>query len=132
MTARAYRRPRLPALWPFWLLVLAWVCANRPQVAAYGLITWVGNARHFTHRLLGLVKMLDGAHRVDRIDAGIGERQRADIGGNRGGLGALRQPNESRHHAGEAEKTSETKSMKTVSWAQHRCAPVLAGSKPRH
>ncbi|MEO6750849.1 MAG: hypothetical protein ABIZ04_02820 [Opitutus sp.] len=43
-------RKRSPAGWPFWLLILAWVCANSPQAAVHGVIGWVGEARHFSHQ----------------------------------------------------------------------------------
>ncbi len=37
--------------------------------------------RHLPHGLLGLVEVLDRAHRVDRVEAGVAEGQRADVGG---------------------------------------------------
>ncbi len=43
-------RKRRSAGWPFWLLIAAWFCANSPQVAVYELVTWIGNARHFSHQ----------------------------------------------------------------------------------
>ncbi|MCX6955563.1 MAG: hypothetical protein NTV51_25735 [Verrucomicrobia bacterium] len=43
-------RNRNTARWPFWLLIVAWVCANSPQAATYALISWIGEARHFTHQ----------------------------------------------------------------------------------
>jgi hypothetical protein len=39
-----------PSRWTFWLLIAAWVCANTPQDAAFHLIVWVKNARHFSHQ----------------------------------------------------------------------------------
>jgi hypothetical protein len=39
-----------PPRWPFWLLIAAWVCANSPQVATYALLTWMAEARSFTHQ----------------------------------------------------------------------------------
>lgn len=39
-----------PLRWPFWLLIAAWVCANTPQVAAWHVIVWVKDARHFSHQ----------------------------------------------------------------------------------
>ena len=41
---------RRPARWPFWLLLAAWFCANSPQAATYALLTWLGEARHFSHQ----------------------------------------------------------------------------------
>jgi hypothetical protein len=43
-------RQHAHARWPFWLLILAWVCANSPQVATYALLTWIGEARSFSHQ----------------------------------------------------------------------------------
>lgn len=43
-------RSSTPARWPFWVLLAAWVCANSPQVAVYTALTWLGEARHFTHQ----------------------------------------------------------------------------------
>lgn len=43
-------RQHAHARWPFWLLIVAWVCANSPQVATYALLTWIGEARSFTHQ----------------------------------------------------------------------------------
>lgn len=36
--------------WPFWLLIVAWFCANSPQSATFALLTWVDTARHFSHQ----------------------------------------------------------------------------------
>jgi hypothetical protein len=44
-----FRRPQT-SRWPFWMLIAAWVCANMPQVALFALLTWVGEARSFTHQ----------------------------------------------------------------------------------
>lgn len=42
---------RLPsARWPFWLLIVAWVCANSPQAATYAVLTWMAEARSFAHQ----------------------------------------------------------------------------------
>jgi hypothetical protein len=48
--------------WPFWLLIVAWVCANSPQAATYALLTWMAEARSFTHqhRLMADVASLLG------------------------------------------------------------------------
>lgn len=43
-------RSRRPARWPFWLLLAAWVCANAPAIAICALLTWLGEARHFSHQ----------------------------------------------------------------------------------
>lgn len=36
--------------WPFWLLLAAWVCANSPQVAVFSVLTWMAEARSFSHQ----------------------------------------------------------------------------------
>lgn len=36
--------------WPFWLLLAAWVCANSPQVAVFTALTWLAEARSFSHQ----------------------------------------------------------------------------------
>lgn len=41
---------RFAAKWPFWLLVLAWICANSPQSATYHAIEWMTQARTFNHQ----------------------------------------------------------------------------------
>lgn len=38
------------ARWPFWLLMVAWVCANSPQAATYAFLTWMAEARSFAHQ----------------------------------------------------------------------------------
>jgi hypothetical protein len=43
-------RERPPSPWPYWLLLLAWVCANSPQTATYVAITWLGDVRSFSHQ----------------------------------------------------------------------------------
>jgi hypothetical protein len=43
-------RSRSPARWPFWLLLAAWACANTPAIAVCALLTWLGEARHFSHQ----------------------------------------------------------------------------------
>lgn len=43
-------RRRSTAQWPFWLLIVAWVCANTPQIAVCALLAWMGEARHFSHQ----------------------------------------------------------------------------------
>jgi hypothetical protein len=44
------RRSRRPARWPFWLLLAAWACANTPAIAVCAALTWLGEARHFSHQ----------------------------------------------------------------------------------
>ena len=46
----SFSRKRSPARWPFWLLLAAWFCANSPQAATYALLTWLGEARHFSQQ----------------------------------------------------------------------------------
>ena len=41
---------KAPPRWPFWLLIVAWVCANSPQAATYALLTWIAEARQFSHQ----------------------------------------------------------------------------------
>jgi hypothetical protein len=48
MTSR--RRQRQSVQWPFWLLLLAWVCANSPQAAVVAVLTWMDHARQFSHQ----------------------------------------------------------------------------------
>lgn len=36
--------------WPFWGLLAAWVCANSPQVAVFTALTWLAEARSFSHQ----------------------------------------------------------------------------------
>jgi hypothetical protein len=36
--------------WPFWLLLGAWFCANTPQGAIFTALTWMAEARSFTHQ----------------------------------------------------------------------------------
>lgn len=36
--------------WPFWLLLAAWFCANAPQGAVPVFMTWLGEARSFSHQ----------------------------------------------------------------------------------
>jgi len=45
-----HARNRSAARWPFWLMIVAWVCANSPQAATYALVTWIGEARNFSHQ----------------------------------------------------------------------------------
>jgi hypothetical protein len=36
--------------WPFWLLLVAWACANTPQIAVFTMLTWMAEGRSFTHQ----------------------------------------------------------------------------------
>lgn len=36
--------------WPFWALLIAWVCANGPQSAVYEAVLWMKGATHFSHQ----------------------------------------------------------------------------------
>lgn len=44
------RTPNSTPRWPFWLLIAAWVCANSPQAATYAVLTWIAEARQFSHQ----------------------------------------------------------------------------------
>jgi hypothetical protein len=44
------RRSTAAARWPFWALLAAWVCANCPQAAVYAVVTWLAEARTFSHQ----------------------------------------------------------------------------------
>jgi len=49
--------------WPFWLLLGAWFCANCPQVAVFTALTWMTEARSFTHQerlTTDVVQLLSG------------------------------------------------------------------------
>lgn len=49
--------------WPFWLLIAAWVCANSPQAAIYAALSWMAEARHFSHQQhlkAGVARLLAG------------------------------------------------------------------------
>jgi hypothetical protein len=48
MTRRSRQRP-LPA-GAFWLLLVAWACASMPPAAIFGALTWLAQARSFTHQ----------------------------------------------------------------------------------
>ena len=65
-----FRRRLSASPWPFWLLIAAWVCANAPQAALYAGLTWLAEARSFSHqqRLTAEVAYLLGgdAARPDR------------------------------------------------------------------
>ncbi|MCR6656189.1 MAG: hypothetical protein NVV63_10330 [Opitutus sp.] len=36
--------------WPFWALLVAWLCANTPQGAVTLAVIWAGEARTFSHQ----------------------------------------------------------------------------------
>ena len=38
------------ARWPFWLLLVAWVCAHSPQTMMPTVLTWLAEARSFSHQ----------------------------------------------------------------------------------
>lgn len=42
-------RKSSPALWPIWLLVAAWFCANVPPTTVFHACAWVKGAAHFSH-----------------------------------------------------------------------------------
>lgn len=62
---------RKPALWPFWVLVLAWFCANTPGRLSYECAVWMAHARHFSHqeRLKADVASLLGGHKANPLAA---------------------------------------------------------------
>jgi len=35
--------------WGFWALVVAWVCAQSPQAAVFGIVNWASGAAHISH-----------------------------------------------------------------------------------
>ncbi|MEO7597453.1 MAG: hypothetical protein ABIV50_00870 [Opitutus sp.] len=50
-------------MWPFWLLLAAWFCANIPQGVSYVTAVWVGEGRTFSHQQrleTEVAKLLDG------------------------------------------------------------------------
>jgi hypothetical protein len=47
---RSPHRKNTSASWPFWLLLLAWFCANSPPAATYAVLTWLGEAHSFSHQ----------------------------------------------------------------------------------
>jgi hypothetical protein len=56
--------------WPFWLLIAAWVCANSPQAATYAVLTWLADARSFTHQqrlTVDVAFLLSGEKAPERI-----------------------------------------------------------------
>ncbi len=49
MTSRA-TQSTVTARWPFWLLLVAWVCAHSPQTVMPTVLTWFAEARSFSHQ----------------------------------------------------------------------------------
>ncbi len=43
-------RPRSARSWPFWVLLAAWLCANSPQAAVFGVLAWLAEAPAFSHQ----------------------------------------------------------------------------------
>lgn len=66
----AMRNPRKTSLrcWPFWLLVLAWVCANGPQLIVHEAVVWVKGAQTFSHQAR-LVAEVEQAMKTQREPA---------------------------------------------------------------
>ena len=63
-------RNRRFARWPFWLLLAGWLCANSPQVAVYTVLTWLAEAREFTHQrdlTRDVAFLLSGEKRESRV-----------------------------------------------------------------
>lgn len=50
MTGMRAPNPKTTPRWPFWLLLVAWVCANSPQAATYAVLSWMADARKFSHQ----------------------------------------------------------------------------------
>lgn len=61
--------------WPFWLLLVAWVCANSPQIAIFTALTWLDGGRDFSHqqRLTQQVAFLLGGETAPGIVAKVVE-----------------------------------------------------------
>ncbi len=49
MTSRA-AQSTAAARWPFWLLLVAWVCVHSPQTVMPTVLTWLAEARSFSHQ----------------------------------------------------------------------------------
>ena len=58
------RNPRTTSLrgWPFWLLVLAWVCANGPQVIVHEAVVWVKGVQTFSHQARLMAEVEEAMH----------------------------------------------------------------------
>jgi hypothetical protein len=72
-TEMAKRRRQFFGRWSFWLLLVAWLVANRPQSATYALLEWLGEARSFAHqqRLKADVAAILGGESVRRETRGL-------------------------------------------------------------
>ena len=46
----SHARHRPSPEWPFWLLLVAWLCANTPQTTVFMVLTWMTEGRSFTHQ----------------------------------------------------------------------------------
>lgn len=56
--------------WPFWVLLAAWVCANSPQVAVFTALTWLAEARSFSHQgdlARQVAQLLGGEEATSRV-----------------------------------------------------------------
>lgn len=65
--------------WPFWLLMVAWVCANVPQTALFATFAWLADARHFNHQqrvTLEVARLLGGEAGADPIELSSAEGER--------------------------------------------------------
>lgn len=77
--------------WPFWLLLAAWICANSPQVAVYAVLTWMAEARTFSHQRdlsREVAHLLVGESAPGRAEEALARAQSAgqDAGSKRAGL----------------------------------------------
>lgn len=64
--------------WPFWLLLAAWLCANSPQVAVFSVLTWLAEARSFSHQerlTVDVARLLGGAAPSRPIAAAVARAQ---------------------------------------------------------
>lgn len=64
------RRSTAAARWPFRALLAAWVCANCPQAAVYAVVTWLAEARTFSHQYeltRSVAHLLKGEHSASRV-----------------------------------------------------------------
>ena len=65
-------RKNIPPAWPFWLLIVAWFCANSPQSATFAVLAWAGEARSFSHQQrlsLDLARLLVGEGKAVVVDS---------------------------------------------------------------
>jgi hypothetical protein len=64
--------------WPWWLLLAAWVCANSPQAAVYATLTWLAEARTFSHQqelTRQVAHVLGGARAEGRVAQALARMQ---------------------------------------------------------